>query len=445
MMKRTAAIRPPAPTSAAGASAGPKRRLARLAALAGFFALLGACNSQGFDPNDLSNYKLSKVSGDSQSVLVGGVLPETLVVHLSTNGGERIMSGTVSWWVVVGDGRVSACGGGAAGSTLECRPGAVQIVREGATNATGFARAIWTLGPQAGTQTLIATVGDKRPEDTPPSRQAVFTATAISNAVHTVTVSPDTATLQTGESRPFTYTLRNVLGTVLSDRNLTIHSSNINVVELNGSMNEARGVGVGEADVVVQSEGKEGRLRIRVVPRPVASVVLSADSLRLFAGQTHQLTGTVNCTGGACGRTIPVTWTSTDSTIVRVSQTGLVTAAGAGRALVIASAEGRADSAVINVRPASRVARIELDPQNPTIDPGATQQFRVMFYDAQGNRTTVEPGGALRFTSSNTAAATIDLNLGRATAVATGATTVTATYLLTGDVVTTTTTTLTIR
>lgn len=420
--------------------------ITRLAAALGLASLLAACNSQSFDPNDLSNYKLLKVSGDSQSVLVGGVLPETLVVHLSTNGGQRIITGTVSWWVVSGDGRVSACGGEAGGpGFFQCLPGAVQVVREGATNGTGFAKAIWTLGPQAGPQTLIATVGDKRPEDTPSGRKAVFTATAISNAVHTVTLSLDTATLTMGQSRGFTYTLRNVLGTVLSGRNVSIFSTNPNVADLNGAMDEVRAIAPGQADLVVQSEGKEARARITVLARPVSAVVLSADSVRLFPGQTQQLSATVACQGGPCGRTIPVTWTSTDTSVARVSASGVVTAVAPGGARVVASAEGRADTARVTIRNPSRVARIELDPQNPTIDSGATQQFRVMFYDAQGIRTTVEPGGALRFTSSNTGAATIDPNLGRATAAGSGATTITATYLLTGDVVTTTTTTLTVR
>jgi uncharacterized protein YjdB len=82
-------------------------------------------------------------------------------------------------------------------------------------------------------------------------------------------------------------------------------------------------------------------------PAAVAAVTLDATSATLAIGGTRQLTATLTDAGGATltGRT--VTWSSSDTTIARVSATGLVTAVAAGITTITASSEGKA--ALLNV------------------------------------------------------------------------------------------------
>jgi hypothetical protein len=83
------------------------------------------------------------------------------------------------------------------------------------------------------------------------------------------------------------------------------------------------------------------------------------------------------------------------------------------------------------------VAAIVLEPTNAEITAPASLQYRVRFLDAAGAATTVETGGALQFTSSNTTAATIDAASGLARGAGAGTTTITARYLLNGTQVAT--------
>ena len=75
----------------------------------------------------------------------------------------------------------------------------------------------------------------------------------------------------------------------------------------------------------------------------------------------------------------------------------------------------------VNVTPAaSAVASMQIEPQNAEITAPATQQFAARLFDASGAVIPVESGGAVEFTSSNTAVAGINLASGLASSVFTG-------------------------
>jgi alpha-tubulin suppressor-like RCC1 family protein len=77
------------------------------------------------------------------------------------------------------------------------------------------------------------------------------------------------------------------------------------------------------------------------VPVPVATVTVSPTTARLSAGQTVQLGAMLKDASGLtlAGRT--VAWTSSDTTVARVSEIGLVMAVSVGSATITATAEGR--------------------------------------------------------------------------------------------------------
>jgi len=82
---------------------------------------------------------------------------------------------------------------------------------------------------------------------------------------------------------------------------------------------------------------------------PVATVTVSPASPSVQVGQTAQLTATLKDANGntLTGRT--VTWTSSDTTIAKVSATGLVTARAAGLATVTATSEGKSGTSAVTV------------------------------------------------------------------------------------------------
>ncbi|MFN2399340.1 MAG: Ig-like domain-containing protein [Gemmatimonadaceae bacterium] len=132
----------------------------------------------------------------------------------------------------------------------------------------------------------------------------------------------------------------------------------------------------------------------------VARVVITPDSAAMFAGDSIQLSAAAKNTAGA---TIPdrtITWAVVNATIVNLTPSGRVRGLRLGRTMVVASSEGRADTAVVNVKViTSTVVSPDLDSLRSVND---SLQLTAMSYG------DIEPhAGSYTWSSSNPAAATV--------------------------------------
>ena len=85
---------------------------------------------------------------------------------------------------------------------------------------------------------------------------------------------------------------------------------------------------------------------------PVASVALDRDTATVAPGGTVQLGVTLKDPQGAVLAGRPVSWSSTSAATASVSSTGLVTGLQVGQSRIVASAEGKSDTATVFVPPA---------------------------------------------------------------------------------------------
>src|SRR5437773_391997 len=177
----------------------------------------------------------------------------------------------------------------------------------------------------------------------------------------------------------------------------------------------------GTAAITAIGEGKTGSAAVTVAPVPVASVTISPTA-SIRVGQTVQLTATLKDSTGSTltGRT--VTWGSGDTTVARVSPSGLMTGVGQGSATIAATSEGTTSS---STDPAAAVAAAAaaITPTTATIGVGQTVQLAAMPKDSAGAALT---GRTVTWTSSNTSVATVSSS-GQVTGVAAGSATITAT------------------
>jgi uncharacterized protein YjdB len=111
------------------------------------------------------------------------------------------------------------------------------------------------------------------------------------------------------------------------------------------------GAAPGETQVIATARGIQTRQSITVVPVPVVAVEVSPATATLTVGATLQLlAATLDPDDDVLtGRVI--TWSSSDSTKVKVSASGLATAVASGIATVTATSEGKSGAAVIIVSP----------------------------------------------------------------------------------------------
>ncbi|MBV9108870.1 MAG: Ig-like domain-containing protein, partial [Gemmatimonadetes bacterium] len=155
-------------------------------------------------------------------------------------------------------------------------------------------------------------------------------------------------------------------------------------------------------------------------PGPAQAVHVTPDSTALASfGDTTRLTATA---ADAAHNPVPVTWLSLDPSIATVNASGRVTAASNGRARIVASASGLADTAIVRVQQV--VASLSATPSPLTAEVGVNTPLAVTAKDARGN---VIATPTLSFASTNTPVATVS-SAGVVTAQATG----TASIVITG-------------
>src|SRR5436305_8106456 len=163
------------------------------------------------------------------------------------------------------------------------------------------------------------------------------------------------------------------------------------------------GVTPGTATITATSEGKSGTSSITVTNVPVATVAGTPPSASVPVGQTVQLTATPKDANGAplSGRT--VTWSSANTAVATVSNSGLVSGVTPGSATITATSEGKSGTSSISVTNVP-VATVEVTPPSASVQAGQTVQLTATPKDAGGNPLS---GRTVTWSSSNTAGATV--------------------------------------
>jgi len=241
--------------------------------------------------------------------------------------------------------------------------------------------------------------------------------------VASVTVSLANS-LGVGQTTQATAVLRDASGNVLTGRTITWSSSNTAVATVNGT-GLVTAAGLGNANIIATSEASTGQATVTVVaapPPPVASVTVSLGASSVYVGQTTQATVVLKDAGGnvLTGRT--VTWTSSNTGAATVSSSGLVTAVGAGGANIVATSEGVTGQSTVTVALAP-VASVSVSLGSGSLTVGQTTLATPVLKDAGGNVLT---GRTVTWTSSNSAAATVNAS-GVVTAVGAGSESIVAT------------------
>ena len=168
--------------------------------------------------------------------------------------------------------------------------------------------------------------------------------------VASVTLSPASDSGLVGDVVPFTATLRDASGAVITGRTVTWFSTNTGVARVD-TTGTATYVGAGTARIVALSGGKADTAVVVVTApiRPVASVTLAPPSDSGLVGDAVTFTVTLRDSSGAILTGRIVTWRSTDSTVARVNATGVASYLAVGSAAIIATSEGKADTAAVVV------------------------------------------------------------------------------------------------
>ena len=172
-----------------------------------------------------------------------------------------------------------------------------------------------------GAATITATAGDKT---------AFCTVTVSEIGVESVTVEPSAAEIIKGETVSLSAA---VLPENAEITTVQWSSSNEDIATVD-SKGTVTGVGTGAVTILAEAGGKWGSCDVTVLPVSVESVTVSPESLEMRIGEVSMLSASV-LPEDAEDRS--VVWSSSDELVATVSETGEVTAVGAGNAKITAA------------------------------------------------------------------------------------------------------------
>ncbi len=168
--------------------------------------------------------------------------------------------------------------------------------------------------------------------------------------VESVEVVPPAAGLAIGAVLQLRAILRDAEGDVVTNREVT-WTSDAPAVASASPAGLVTAVAVGVAIITATSEGRSGTSEITASRVPVAAVQVTPESLTVLVGEVAQLEAVIR---GASGDTLTdrlVSWSSTDSAVALAYGDGRVTGISAGVAGIVATSEGKSDTASVTVVP----------------------------------------------------------------------------------------------
>ncbi len=255
---------------------------------------------------------------------------------------------------------------------------------------------------------LIACGDKKSPTDPGKDDPPKPTTIALSTSAHAFAALQDSTRL--------TATVKDQKGAAIEDASIAWASTDTAVARVNAS-GWVFAAGAGKARIVASSGTLADTAAVAVEQVP-ATVTLSPDSVALAIGDTARLGAAVLDSNDTAIEGAALTWTSADTAIARVDDSGLVTGVAWGGTRVIASAGEVADTVAVEVEQVP--VAIVVSPDSVAVGEGLTMQLEARVVDANG--APIE-GAVVTWSSASNSVATVDLTEGLVTGRLWGSTT----------------------
>jgi uncharacterized protein YjdB len=257
------------------------------------------------------------------------------------------------------------------------------------------------------------------------SRSSDTATVTVHAPITKLLVNPDSATVMVGQSLRLAFSAYDKNGKTISG--LTGSSSKWSSgdpsVATVSTAGVVQGVGMGVTSISVTISGRTAIAYLRVSRVPVDSVIVSpSPSASVAVGGAFKFTAAaVDSTGKPLSDWI-VGWSSSDSSVATVSETGAVSTYKVGSATITASAGGKKAQTNLITNPAI-VAAVAIAVNASTIQVGQSTQAVATAYDASGNQITGRP---VAWATTKASVATVS-SLGMIAGLDTGKTTISAT------------------
>lgn len=232
---------------------------------------------------------------------------------------------------------------------------------------------------------------------------ACYDAVAPNAGVAELTIEPDSLVLEVGSSAQLTATARDSAGQPLEGAFVWVSwsSADTTVAQTVAPIGTVSARSRGRTWIRASAGVARDSVALRVAGHP-QSLTLAPDTIVLGLRAVAQVGATLRDSAGDSVPVNGITWSTDDATVASVSPTtGVLTAIGAGRTAVWASAGGLVDTAMVDVLP---LDTIRLIPAAATIVVDGVLEFRAVALDPAGDTLGALP---ITWTSSDTSVATV--------------------------------------
>lgn len=226
-------------------------------------------------------------------------------------------------------------------------------------------------------------------------------AIKVEPTVATVAVTPASLALSAGTTRLLAFVALAANGDTIRGRTAVWSGGSAAIATVNETTGLVTGVGVGTTSVRVTVDTNTASATVTVHP-PVASVTITPNPADVGMGASAQLNTTVRTTAGTVVTGRAIAWRSLDSSIVTVDSTGTIRGAAIGTSRVVATVEGKSDSATVTVKPA--VVTLRVVPDTITIGLGLSRTFTTVALAANADTLT---GRTSTWSSSDSTVASV--------------------------------------
>lgn len=238
--------------------------------------------------------------------------------------------------------------------------------------------------------------------------------------VGSVTIAPIGGAIGVGSTVQLSAVVRDLSGAVLIGQPVVWTSSNASIASVSDA-GLVTGLVPGSVTIFAMSGDKRGESAITVTPTPVASVVITPQSVSIGALASAQLSATVSAASGATLADRIVSWSSSDTSVAVVSSSGLVTGLVPGVATIFAASEGVSGSSTVTVG-VTPVESVVITPTSAALLVGQSVTLTATARDASGNPLSSR---AVSWSTSDANVAALAANGAAVIVTATGAGTAT--------------------
>ena len=206
--------------------------------------------------------------------------------------------------------------------------------------------------------------------------------------VSSIDISPSEVSLTVGDDIQLKALPRSVTGASIPGKTVTWNSTKAAVVTVS-QQGIATAVGKGKARIVASVGSVSGSSSIAVSDAPISTIVIEPSTTNLEIGESQHLKCVLRDNRGNILSNRPITWTSSNPEVARVSRQGILTASGVGTTLITAmsgDASAQLRLAVAQVR----IVSIQVHMEMSTIKVGETSRAHAEALNKNGQRI-VEP------------------------------------------------------